>query len=229
MARKRLSKDDREFIQDATEEVLKNLLRFRVSHDIMAYIRERADDRWPDLEEELHNNYPIKSVELTATRRNLSRVNAADGGFQVEIDVSPEFVTDFLQDFPLGAAAAAYCFTILEGFGDELVSTINPQYANKHKSWRRNVYGDLDLSDPKALEKARRAFAKPFNSDVADVPMYAVERLVKLKKHRNEFMHEGSSSSLVFEEFFGSVLATVCQLFFVCTRSRKELRISLFT
>jgi hypothetical protein len=73
-----------------------------VSHDILVYLKASAKERYVDLEEELHVEYPIKAVGVIATRDKLARIEASIGGFlQAEEDLAPEVVTDHFNEFLL--------------------------------------------------------------------------------------------------------------------------------
>lgn len=216
-------------IELVTQDVLRTLLRFHVSHSIALYLKNRTEVRYIDFEEELHINYPIRAVGVVATRKNLREIDSLNGGFlRDEEELAPEIVTDHFGDFPLSAVAAAYCFTILEGYGDELVRIVNRAYEQKRRSWHREVHADADLLDPAQLLRARESYARPFGANARRVPIYAVQRLTRLKQSRNTLMHQGLSANIDFEEFYGSIVGTVCQLFFLCAPSCTELTVLPF-
>jgi hypothetical protein len=108
------------------------------------------------------------------------------------------------------------------------VRIVNPDYEQKRRSWHREVHADADLSVPAQLHRARESYARPFGANARRVPVYAVQRLRKLKHTRNTLMHQGLSSNIDFEEFYGSIVGTVCQLFFLCAPSSTELTVLPF-
>jgi hypothetical protein len=192
----------------------------------MEYIHEEATVHWRELEDRLHEDYRIKGVGIKASRKNLKTVDEYHGGFlHTDEALFPGEVPSELQSFPYRAAAAAYSFTILEGYGDEIVNLVNPGYLKARQAWHHGVYGDANFQDKQAIAKARKGFCTPFGVQPSRIPLYAVKRLVDIKAIRNEFAHEGSAS-VDFNEFFANVTGTVASIFFALLPAEKEL--SLF-
>jgi hypothetical protein len=212
-------------ISSITETVIHRLLTFHVSYSSLQYIHDKASKNWRDLEEELHNDYQIKGIGVKATRENLKIINENDGGFMhLEEDLYPGEVPAELDSFPYKEASAAYVFTILEGYGDDIVGIVNPDYLKKRQAWHHGVYGDADLTNSETLTKAISGFAKPFKVNAEDIPLYAVQRLTAVKAVRNEFIHEGSAS-VDFNLFFASVIGTVAFIYFSVLPSALELSV----
>lgn len=219
----RLNFTQQNAVREKTDEVLQTLLRFHVSYSGARYIHEEATVNWRDLEDRLHNDYPIRGVGIKATRNNLKVINAEfDGFLHQDEDLYPGEVPSELQSFPYQAASAAYAFTLLEGYGDDLVSIVNPGYLKVRQAWHHAVYGDANLRDIGQLAKAKEGLAKPFMCKANKVPKYVVQRLVEIKSVRNEFMHEGSSD-IDFDDFFGAVVGTVAFLHFMVLPSENEI------
>ena len=221
----RLKHAQRIAIIQETDSVLRSLLRFHVSYSTAIFLHEDTVSNWRELEERLHQGYPIKGVGVKATRKNLKIIDSEDGGFlhQEEL-LYPSEVPSELQSFPYEVTSSAYIFTLLEGYGDNLLTIVNPTYLKARQAWHHAVYGDAKLSDPRQLAKAKDGFSKPFNSSAAKVPLYAVQRLVAIKYSRNKFMHDGHTG-IDFKEFFASVVATVVFLHFLTLPSENDLSV----
>jgi hypothetical protein len=218
-----LNQRQKTLIKELTTTALYRLLTFHVSFSSLAYIHSQATDDWRNLEEELHQGYPIRGAGILATRRNLRIIDADNGGFlHTDEDLYPGEVPTELQAFPYEAASAAYAFTLLEGYGDEILAIVNPEAQKQRQAWHHGVYGDADLRDPAQLERARKGFAKSFGRNLKSVPRYAVVRLVRIKAARNQFMHEGTQD-ICFSEFYGMVLATVASIYFLVLPSESSL------
>lgn len=212
-------------IHEETRSTLRTLLTFHVSFSSLEYIHQDAVNNWRELEERLHINYPIKGVGIKATRTNLGEINEYDGGFLYAAeDLLPEEITSELQSFPYRAASAAYAFTILEMFGDEIAQIVNPREQKSPRSWHIDVSGKANLSVKTELENARKAFATPFLVPHDDVLPYSVQRLVAIKAIRNKIMHE-AISSVDFEQFFAYVLSTVLTIYFLVLPTQLKLSV----
>ena len=219
----RLTSEQRNAIHQKTTNLLDVLLRFHVSFSAQKFIHDDAVIKWRELEALLHITYPLKGVGIKATRSNLVHFDEGDGGFiYSEEDLNPGDVPQELQAFPYEAASAAYIFTLLEGYGDELVKIVNPTYLTARQAWHHKVYGDMNPKDRATVNAARIGFAKPFNRPGSGVPAYAAKRLIEIKRVRNEFMHEGSFDS-TFPDFFANVLGTVATIYFLLMPSERNL------
>jgi hypothetical protein len=219
----RLNQRQKALIQELTTTALYRLLTFHVSFSSLAYVHDQATDNWRELEEELHQGYPIRGAGILATRRNLRIIDANYGGFlHTDEDLYPSEVPAELQAFPYDAASAAYAFTLLEGYGDDVLDIVNPEARKRRQAWHHAVYGDADLRVPAQLAKAKKGFANAFGKNPKNVPRYTIARLVKIKAERNQFMHEGTSG-IRFSEFYGMVLATVASVYFLVLPSESSL------
>jgi hypothetical protein len=219
----RLNRAQKVEIIRKTDDTLKTLLSFHVAYSGMNFVYEDVAKNWRELESRLHIDYPIKGVGVKATRTNLKINDTEDGGFlHKDEPLYPGHVPSELQSFPVSAASAAYTFTLLEGYGDDLVNIVNPAYLKERQAWHHGVYSDANLSNPDGMKKAKKGFSKPFKASSIKVTNNAVQRLVAIKVARNCFMHKGDTH-IDFEDFFASVLATVSFLHFLVLPSEKEL------
>jgi hypothetical protein len=219
----RLTKYKRDLIKEETNEALDRLLRFHVSYSSLAYVHSKSSDNWRDLEEELHIGYPIKGAGILATKANIRIIDGDDGGFlHTEEDLFPGEVPSELARFPYQPAAAAYTFTLLEGYGDNIAEIINPGKLKERQAWHRGVHGNANLGDANDLKKAKKGFAAPFGRNERLVPRYAVQRLIEIKAARNEFMHEGHFS-IKFADFYARVIATIASIYFLALPDERVL------
>ena len=211
----KLSVIQRDVVRVVSRLTLRRLLSFHVAFSGLIYVHDDVTTNWRELEAELHVNYPIKGVGVKATHANLRRIDEDDGGFlHSSEDLHPGDVPAELGSFPYEAAAAAYAFTLLEGYGDALVKIVNPGYLKARQSWHNGVYGDINLNEKAALAKAREGFTKPFACPVGRIRRFEVQRLVELKAVRNEVMHEGTTQ-VDFVSFFGKVIGTIGSIYFL--------------
>ncbi len=212
-------------VRDLTQSALASQLSFRVAFRAADYLHNDARVNWRDFRDRLHTGYPVKGVGIKATPSNLEAFDEDDGGFlHLEEDLNPEDASDELPSFPYQAASAAYSFTLLEGYGNDLADIVNPGYVAGRRAWHHGVYGDADLKDPTQLEKAKEGFTKPFNRAASEAKNYAVQRLVNLKRHRNAFMHD-AEEGVDFQEFHGMVLGTIAALHFLVIPTEKQLSV----
>ena len=219
----RLTEKQRDTVRELTHSALISQLSFRVAFRAADYLHEDARVNWRDFRDRLHSGYPVKGVGIKATSSNLKVFDEDDGGFlHLSEDLNPEDASDELPFFPYQAASAAYSFTLLEGYGNNLANIVNPGYVAERRAWHHGVYGDADLKDPIQLKKAREGFTKPFNRASFKAKNYAVQRLVDLKRDRNAFMHD-ADESVDFEEFHGKVMGTIAALHFLIVPTEKEL------
>ena len=212
-------------IRELTQSALKAQLSFRVGFRAAAYLHEDAQVNWREFRDRLHDGYPVKGVGIKASRSNLHVIEADDGGFlHLNEDLNPGDASDELPFFPYQAASAAYAFTLLEGYGNDLADIVNPGYVSGRRAWHHGVYGDADLSSVAELKKAKVGFTKPFNRAESEAEPFAVERLVDLKRDRNAFMHD-ADERIDFEEFHGKILGTIAALHFLVMPTSKVLSV----
>ncbi|WP_429578527.1 hypothetical protein [Paraburkholderia youngii] len=212
-------------MRNLTHDALTTQLTFRVAFRATDYLHTESLDNWREFRDRLHNGYPVSGVGIRATRRSLRIVDGEAGGFLHENeDIDPEDATGELPWFPYEAASAAYSFTLLEGFGNELCEIVNPGYLKNRQAWHHGIYGDTDLADKTQLKKARDAFVKPFGCKVDRAKQYAVRRVIDIKRERNSFMHE-AEVDVRFEDFHNKVLATIASLYFLVLPSGRELSV----
>jgi hypothetical protein len=226
--KKRLSPQQKDNFKHLTKSFLKEVVRFKCTYDVMVYLQNDALRFGGNFEERMSINYPINGIGIRATPSNLNKFNAVDGGFIDEQAIAPDEVTPHVTDFPLAAASAAYLFTLLEGFGDDLVTLVNPAYSKTNHAWHREVSGKVNTKDQKALQQARLGFAKAFNLKPEDISLVMTARLVHLKKARNKFMHE-AERMVDLENFIRYIVAIVCHLYFIFLPKEKEIKIFPWT
>ncbi|NMM29233.1 MAG: hypothetical protein HHJ12_18640 [Glaciimonas sp.] len=115
-----------EKIKDLAQSFFHSALKLHVSFQCSEYLNDKAIVGWREFEDEISVNYPIKGVGITATRSNLDMVDGEYGGFlHLEEPLSATSVTDELHGFPYEAAAAAYLFTALEVYGNDILEIVS--------------------------------------------------------------------------------------------------------
>lgn len=115
-------------IRKITHDALKNLLTYKVSHDVLDFLKSGAERNFREFEGAQHNTYPIKACGI---RAEPGKFGKDDEYLFTEEPLAPEVTTQYLQSFPIDAVSGAYCFTILEIYGDDLVRLLNPSGAKK--------------------------------------------------------------------------------------------------
>jgi len=221
----RITTEKQAIIRSITIDTLRDLLTFHVSHKAIEFVHEKSTINWRNLEDMLHDEYPVKGVGVIANRKNLNILDAEDGGFlYLEEDLYPGEVSAELSSYPYVAASSSYLFTKLELYGDQLVNIVNPDYLRKHQAWHHGVFGGMPLKTKSERDKARKGFAKPFGKSQTSIPYYSVKRLVKLKAQRNQFIHEGQSE-IEFDSYFANIIATVLSVYFLLCRNSEEIKL----
>ncbi|ARU27940.1 hypothetical protein [Cellvibrio sp. PSBB006] len=221
----RLTKGQKEFIKERTISFFENLLSFHVAYQAAQLLHNNAQENWREFEDFLHMDYPIKGIGIKATRKNLDEPDEDWGGFlHSQEPLSPAHVAPELSYYPLEAASSAYIYTLLENFGNEISENVNPGGLKNRQAWHYGVHGDLNISDEKTVDKAKKGFAKSFSVAERKITKTAIKRLVLLKSARNEFMHEGSYSC-EFSEFFQCSIQTVCHIYFMLLPSEKDISV----
>jgi hypothetical protein len=208
-----------------TLSTLKTLLEFKTVYDIQAYMTDRHGRDFRSFEEETADQVFVGAGVL-ATRDNIVAIDEfGDAEFcHWDVPMGSHETGAYIMGFPLAAASASYVFTLIEGFGDDIADLVSPGTRNRNKAWHEDVKGYADLSNPAQVTKARKAFAKHFAADPADVPELAARRIVGLKAARNAFAHDGDGS-IKFDRFLQDSLAIVCHIAFLTTG---EDRISVY-
>lgn len=223
-----LSPDKEDKVLQKTNSIIQSLLRFVVSYRAVEFVHNYNHSHWREFEDLLHHDYPVKGVGVKANSSNLDKIEAYNGGFlHAEETLYPGEITSEFDSFPYEAASSAYIFTLLEGYGNDLVEIVNPNTLNKRDSWHKGVHADCDLKNASAVYKAKERFAAPFKSHASKIPKYAVERLIKIKAARNSYMHEGKTS-MSFEDFSSSAIGTAIFLHFLLLPNGDELSIYPF-
>ena len=211
---RKLGPRQREKVIALVEGCLDRLIRFRLSYDSTIYLLRRAKANWREIDLEITERRIVKAVGVVAKRYEMQD-NSSPSRFLVEEQADSETVLQSL-DFPIEAAAINYIFTLVEMYGDAIVSVVNRKFfIGKYapKNWHSRIHGDADIDDAEKLIRMRRALAEPFRLDVSDVPMFTVAMTIELKRVRNDFAHTASTDS-TFEVLFSYAVDLVCQIYF---------------
>lgn len=223
------SQEKQRAILELTISVLDRMLTLATTFKIQRYLLEKSAINFRDFEEEVASQkegQAINGTGIIATRKDIAtRKPKYEQGFLYdEVPLGAHELGAYVDSFPLAAAAASYFFTLLEVFGNDVACILNRGGIHTNKAWHEDVKGRADLQDTAQVDRAREAFAKHFLASKDDVPEIAAHRIVRLKKDRNEFAHDGSSD-LDFSGYFEDTLAVVCHIAFLTT---DETRISVY-
>ena len=90
-------------------------------------------------------------------------------GFTNSIPFAPEEIISNLNDYPLQAATAAYAFSLVEVYGNDVANLFKPRSVRPLGSWHADIKFDLDSRDTAQSLRAAAAFAKLFDGDPADI------------------------------------------------------------
>lgn len=212
-------------ILSLTYSTIKNLLEFKTIYDIQRYLADRHSRDFREFEAETAYE-TFAGAGVVATRDNIlkSPQRNEDSFYYDDVPMGSHEVGAYIRSFPLEAASASYVFTLLEIYGDEVAAIIHPGSIDRNKAWHEDVKGFADLRDPVQVEKMRGAFAKHFGADAGDVPDLAAQRMVGLKKIRNDFAHDGTDR-ISLPSFLADTIAVVCHIAFLVT---DETRISIY-
>ena len=236
------STDSAQIILNRTTKTLNRMIKFYVAHKTMKYIHSQKTGDWENLEDELHNSYPIKGVRVRATKDNLNKFERDDGGFlEFEYPLSPDDVIDEINCYPIDAASASYLFMILEDYGDNIAKLVNPKYkvieksrsckecgkvvasTSQRQSWHSGISGKLNPSKSE-IKKSTESMESVFSALSSDSNTeLAVTRLAKLKFYRNAYAHEGKAL-IKFHDFFCEAVAIVLFLYFFLLPDAAEIK-----
>lgn len=222
---RRFTWEGRSQIENFTGQTVRRLQRLQVSFRLNKYTQDRLYADQGAMEIELHSKeYPVRASGIVAARAILSALDKNIGTFYFgEELVAPEAAVPEFWDFPLAAASAAYVFTIIEDYGNTIAKLNRPISIRQGSSWHAPIYGDLNLSDRAAVDKARGKVAAIFQVSRSRIPVRSIRRMVWLKRHRNAYAHE-METSVDFEQFFTYSLSMVCQVAFLCGAWMQEIK-----
>lgn len=211
---RRLKASEINQLRELTTEVLRALIEFRTTHDLLAFVRDEGIDNYTDLEIRLHQGYPVTATAVVATRSNLNGpADALNGGFlHDELPLSPEAISGRLWMYPMEAASAAYAYTLVELHGQQVAEVLRG--ARLGAAWHRGVNDWVDLKTPANAHAARQSLSKDLNVPASRVSVTFMRNLQALKSQRNTIVHEGRHAQR-FTGFYAELLRLVCRLHFV--------------
>ncbi|WP_146082735.1 hypothetical protein [Marinobacter persicus] len=115
-------------------------------------------------------------------------------------------------------------FSVLEVYGDEVTSIVNPSFVKDRSAWHRKVFlpkGDPDYSD---VEKVRNGFAEPFKANPKDIEFSIAAALAQLKNSRNLIVHKGSSG-FEFDLALSSIVAIICHINYLVSSDKSAIKV----
>lgn len=212
-------------IKKISENFFNSALKLHVSMQCSKYLFDKAIINWREFESEISINYPIKGIGIIGTRMNMENPDSSEGGFlYTDEPLGGHEVTDELQGFPFETAAAAYLFTALEIFGDEISEILVGPKLRQYDSWHKFAGPNLDFSDKKSLASVAGKIAKIFNTPISAFSENFVSRLVLLKIQRNRFAHVGDEIE-DFEQFFEDVILVALAIYFAVLPNEKKIKV----
>jgi hypothetical protein len=216
-----------DIIKRYTRLTLERLLQFKLTHDLTRHQIQELRAHWRNVEISLHKDYPISDAgvvaQLKAGEAGIAGLDT-DEFLITDEPIAPEDVVGLLGMFPLEAASCAYVFTMLEEYGDYLVSILNPDFQQERKSWHRDIHGGTKLGGAKKREKLEIAFAEPFGLTEYQIAHGIILNLMRIKRERNSFAHSGTME-MHFDEFFRLTVSIICYIYLMIVPNENEILI----
>lgn len=219
---RRISSKRRTEIRALTLDVLREIVQFRSTHDLVAFVHDEGIVNYPDLEVRLHNQYPVRATAIEARRTNLDGpVDVQDGGFlRFELPLAPEQISDHLSLYPLDAASATYAFALFELYGQALTDVLRSEPLTK--SWHRSVTEKQDLETHE--KQFRNGLAADFLIMPSRISTPLLRELQAIKRLRNEIVHE-ARGQVRFSDFYADLIRLVCRLHFMIVPSDRYITV----
>ena len=214
-------------LQAMTRRTVDQLLQLKVTHDLVRHVIDETREDWRSYVARLHEQYPIRGIGVIATPDALAShdYDGDAGGFlHGDEDVAPEEIISNLNDYPLQAATAAYAFSLVEVYGNDVANLFKPGSVRPLGSWHTDIKFDLDSRDTAQSLRAAAAFAKLFDGDPADIKPASVIRLVAMRRARNDYVHR-KDTGIAFDRFLAYCLAVVCQIHFLKASDQSALKV----
>jgi len=213
-------------IQKLTEDVLKQLMMFKLDFDVSEYLSRRAESNWRDFEAEQHAiDYPIKGCSLKA---NLSGLQGwsfqKETMLNLEECLAPEETGSAINDFPIHTVSIVYIYSLLEDYGNSVCDELNAGYRKSRQAWHHDVYADADIGNAAVMNKMIEGFCKPFGFSVGQIPVNVLSALIALKKQRNLIVHQLQQAK-DFELYFRCVVSIICCIYFCWPNAKEALEI----
>ena len=199
-------------VRSLTLDVLQDIVKFKSTHDVLAFVREDGVVDYNNLEMRLHSGYPVRASAVEATRSNLNGKFAfEDGGFlHTELALAPEDISGQLWRYPVDAASATYVFARFEVYGQDLADLLRPEPLSK--TWHRSIPERKELRGNE--KEFRNGLAADLNVPASRISRRLLQELQQLKASRNRIVHE-ANGSVRFDAFHAAVVRLICRLHFL--------------
>ncbi len=205
---------------------IRRLLQLKLTVDINRYLIDKNAIGYREFEAEIGGGAPeIYGTGVLATPEKLELYSSyfEDQFLLDEVPLAAHETGEHIGSFPLDAAAAAYAFTQLEVFGNDVARLVDEERLGD-ASWHQRVKDNRQRGtddEPRSiqpLEAARAGFGRYLDLDASQVPPVAVERLVAIKATRNAFAHGDSIHiGFSFDDFLENVIGVIRHIVFLKT------------
>lgn len=210
-------------VQEAVR-TIRRLLEFKLSVDLTRYMVDKNNREFRNFEEEIAVSEEIFGTGVLATPEKLELLNPLgykDQFLLNEVPLGAHETGEHITIFPLDAAAAAFAFTQLEVFGNEVARIVDEKKLGR-ASWHQDVsdnrqrHGEEEPRPKQSEEVAKAGFARYLGLRADQVPQDAVDRLSAVKAARNAFAH-GDHVRVSFDDFLKDVIGVICHIVFLTT------------
>ena len=127
-------------VQKLTEDVLKQLMMFKLDFDVSEHLSRRVVSNWRDFEAEQHAiDYPIKGCSLKANLLGLQGWSfQKETMLNLEECLAPEETGSAINGFPISTVSIVYIYSLLEDYGNCVCDELNAGYRKIRQAWHHN-------------------------------------------------------------------------------------------
>jgi len=213
-------------VQKLTEDVLKQLMMFKLDFDVSEHLSRRVVSNWRDFEAEQHAiDYPIKGCSLKANLLGLQGWSfQKETMLNLEECLAPEETGSAINGFPISTVSIVYIYSLLEDYGNCVCDELNAGYRKIRQAWHHNVHADAHIGNSVVMSKMIEGFCKPFGFSEGQIPINVVFALIALKKQRNLIVHQLQQAK-DFELYFRCVVSIICCIYFCWPHGKEALEI----
>jgi hypothetical protein len=220
---------NKQLLKSNLEKTLHNLMRYKTSFEVARYVIDQNVRNWRDFEEDFSNNYPLQGSGVIASQAELRKWTYHNNPvLNTEVDIGGHEVSEELGTFPLKDMAVLYLFTIIEGFGNDLLHIKNPTYSLEKRAWHHKIDGFQKATMKQNIEQIIQGFISPFGFKEKEVINDIAASFSNFKYARNAMAH-GDNADMDFDGAFSTAIATVLHLYFLATDDHSEIRVLPWT
>lgn len=220
------------YIESRLRKTINSLLLFKVSFDIQLYsnVAEFNSDQQSEFEMLLHTDgYPISGTGIKFNHRALSvsHEDLYEHHLLNNEPLAPEDTTETSHLFPFNAASAAYCFSMMEVFGDFCSDVVTTNKRKRFSAWHKGIHADTNMTTESEKNKARSKYVELLGGNASQLEDKSILRLRELKTVRNAYTHE-LKTEVDFDKFFEHILLTVYQVAVISCPSINKVQLYPF-